>query len=154
MTAKSKSRGHEITYDEDLDIWTWDDDGQPLDNERPCARCARPPTPEGHDACVGSIPGVSSACCGHGVESPAVFLEEQSPDFNWRQIATRALKNVDKIVELYETANPLGFLTAPALICQTRIDVSALSIAISAGHPECELILVEMKKINAKMEGE
>lgn len=33
-----------------------------------CPRCGRMPTPEGHDACLGWIPGVRSACCGHGVE--------------------------------------------------------------------------------------
>jgi hypothetical protein len=28
------------------------------------------PTSEGYDACLGFIPGVESACCGHGVEEP------------------------------------------------------------------------------------
>jgi len=26
------------------------------------------PTPEGHDACLGKLPGVGAACCGHGVD--------------------------------------------------------------------------------------
>lgn len=37
------------------------------------------PTPDGHDACLGELPGVKYACCGHGVEPPTVvkktFLE-------------------------------------------------------------------------------
>lgn len=33
----------------------------------PCAHCGRAPTPEGHDACLGALPGVTAACCGHGV---------------------------------------------------------------------------------------
>jgi hypothetical protein len=28
------------------------------------------PTKEGYDACLDHIDGVSSACCGHGVEEP------------------------------------------------------------------------------------
>ncbi len=34
-----------------------------------CIRCGEPPTSEGHDACLGYIPGIKSACCGHGVEA-------------------------------------------------------------------------------------
>ena len=33
-----------------------------------CALCGKPPTPDGHDACLGHIEGVKHACCGHGVE--------------------------------------------------------------------------------------
>lgn len=44
--------------------------GARLQDSRPCARCGRPPTPEGHDACLGKIDGVVSACCGHGKEEP------------------------------------------------------------------------------------
>lgn len=39
-----------------------------LQDSRPCVRCGRPPTPEGHDACLGELEGVVSACCGHGKE--------------------------------------------------------------------------------------
>lgn len=31
-----------------------------------CNLCLRPPTPEGHDPCLGTLPGVDYACCGHG----------------------------------------------------------------------------------------
>lgn len=31
-----------------------------------CKRCGLPPTAEGHDPCLGALPGVSNACCGHG----------------------------------------------------------------------------------------
>jgi hypothetical protein len=47
--------------------WVWSDTGAPVDeNPRLCPKCGRLPTPEGHDACLGRIPGVESACCGHG----------------------------------------------------------------------------------------
>jgi hypothetical protein len=35
--------------------------------KRPCAVCHRLRTPEGHDPCVASLPGVINACRGHGV---------------------------------------------------------------------------------------
>lgn len=44
-------------------------------HERPCKRCGKMCTEEGHDACLGTIPGVVSACCGHGVEDPYVVTE-------------------------------------------------------------------------------
>lgn len=34
--------------------------------ERPCGICGKERTPEGHDGCVGTLPGVMNACCGHG----------------------------------------------------------------------------------------
>lgn len=33
-----------------------------------CPKCKEPPTPEGYDACIGYVEGVTSACCGHGVK--------------------------------------------------------------------------------------
>ena len=33
---------------------------------RACGHCNRENTPEGHDPCLGTLPGVMNACCGHG----------------------------------------------------------------------------------------
>jgi hypothetical protein len=41
----------------------------------PCAVCGQLPTPEGHDACLGTLPDVSAACCGHGKEEGYVLFE-------------------------------------------------------------------------------
>ncbi len=35
-------------------------------NERPCGKCNEIRTPEGHDPCLGTLPNVMNACCGHG----------------------------------------------------------------------------------------
>lgn len=35
--------------------------------DMPCGFCGKHNTPEGHDACLGTIPGAINACCGHGV---------------------------------------------------------------------------------------
>ncbi len=67
MTATSYVRGHTIVY---TGKWVYADNGKPADDSRACPRCARRPTAQGHDACLGHLPGVRSACCGHGVDEP------------------------------------------------------------------------------------
>ena len=37
---------------------TWED--------KVCGYCDKEPTKEGHDGCLGTLPGVMNACCGHG----------------------------------------------------------------------------------------
>lgn len=44
-----------------------------------CGRCLRQ-VPDGVDACVGEIPGVSHACCGHGVVEDAYVVFGGEPD--------------------------------------------------------------------------
>ena len=68
MPAKTYCRGHEIKYDERTKTWIYCDTLKVIDNKRPCKRCGENPTREGHDACLGNLKDVSSACCGHGVE--------------------------------------------------------------------------------------
>jgi hypothetical protein len=41
---------------------------------RPCPRCKKLPTKEGHDACLGHIPGLKAACCGHGFPGEAYVV--------------------------------------------------------------------------------
>ena len=67
MTARSHQRGWPIIWNGQ---WVYKDTHEPISVERPCHRCGQMPTPEGYDACIGHIPNVSSACCGHGVEAP------------------------------------------------------------------------------------
>jgi len=67
MPPTSHHRGHPTVY---LDQWRYADTGELVEgNERPCVRCGEMPTEEGHDACLGTLDGVKSACCGHGVEA-------------------------------------------------------------------------------------
>jgi len=50
--------------------WLYMDNSFPYDPDRPrpCPRCGKLPDQAGIDACLGGyIPGVVSACCGHGV---------------------------------------------------------------------------------------
>lgn len=72
MTARGYLRGHPIEYDGER--WIYSDTGDPTSweertlqaEERPCGHCGQHRTPEGHDPCLGTLPGVANACCGHG----------------------------------------------------------------------------------------
>lgn len=55
-------------------------DGKPVGKDgkieyRPCPKCGGLPTEEGHDACLRKLPGVKSACCGHGVRAGYIAFE-------------------------------------------------------------------------------
>jgi hypothetical protein len=62
--------------------WRYCSDGVPVSDDpfRPCGHCGRPQTPEGHDGCLGTLPGVMNACCGHGVEADAYVQYKEQDD--------------------------------------------------------------------------
>ena len=64
-------RGHDITQVEG--VWYYTDTMTPTaGNRRACGHCGRGDTAEGHDGCLGTLPGkVMNACCGHGVTQDA-----------------------------------------------------------------------------------
>ena len=75
--TKSFLRGHSIIYQNGE--WLYQDTKSPtVSNPRPCGHCGKPNTIEGHDACLGILPGVMNACCGHGVNDNAYV--QISPD--------------------------------------------------------------------------
>ncbi len=54
---------------------------------RECLRCGRMPTKDGYDACLGQLPGVTSACCGHGVEQGLLAIGQQAiHGCEWRDV--------------------------------------------------------------------
>jgi hypothetical protein len=56
----------EIRYEDEEVYDTFKSTDKP--NFRPCPKCGKLPTKEGHDDCLGNLPGVMFACCGHGVK--------------------------------------------------------------------------------------
>ena len=68
--VKSYSRGHEIYFKNEK--WYYIDNNEEYKDQRPCKKCGHYSTKEGYDYCLGYIEGVTSACCGHGVEKPYV----------------------------------------------------------------------------------
>jgi hypothetical protein len=64
--TKNTHRGHNMIFVND--IWIYEDTKAPVseDKDRPCGNCCRPNLQTGHDACLGTLPGLMNACCGHG----------------------------------------------------------------------------------------
>lgn len=59
--------------------WFYVDNNTPTEgNPRPCGRCNREDTPEGHDGCLGMLPGAMNACCGHGSTQEAYVQFSES----------------------------------------------------------------------------
>lgn len=70
MTETNHWRGWPIYWDGKY--WRYKDTGDCVRAvDRPCGICGKERTPEGHDACLGELPGVSNACCGHGSDREA-----------------------------------------------------------------------------------
>lgn len=40
-----------------------------------CGHCGLSRTPEGHDGCIGTLPGVTNACCGHGGTAEGAYVQ-------------------------------------------------------------------------------
>ena len=70
------NRGHKYVYNFDYEHIKSNLNGKELNiTEMPCVRCGKMPSKEGHDQCLGRLPGVLAACCGHGVEEGYILFE-------------------------------------------------------------------------------
>lgn len=72
LSGLSKFRGHDICRRGGE--WVFEATGKTVADHweaMPCGHCQKHNTPEGHDACVGTLPNVSNACCGHGETTEA-----------------------------------------------------------------------------------
>ena len=69
--ANDSLRGHPMYLDGEE--WRYVDNEEITAGQqpRPCGRCGNHRTREGHDHCLGAIPGVVNACCGHGEDALA-----------------------------------------------------------------------------------
>lgn len=69
-------RGHPIILV--MGVWLYADTLGPVAGApRGCGHCGLSDTPEGHDGCLGALPGaVINACCGHGVPGEAYIQYE------------------------------------------------------------------------------
>lgn len=65
--ATAHHRGHAIVFDYGVKSWRYKDNGAFVSTEeRPCAHCGKEYTDGEIDPCLGRLPGVTNACCGHG----------------------------------------------------------------------------------------
>ncbi|TRZ80523.1 hypothetical protein D4R86_04185 [bacterium] len=65
MTTSHRN-GHKIIWNNTKRNWCYEN-GEVAKKDRPCPKCGRLPTKEGHDHCIANLPGVKNACCGHGI---------------------------------------------------------------------------------------
>lgn len=70
----------------------------PVPPARGCAECGLLPTPEGHDACIANLPGILSACCGHGDRDREYRFTAEDIEENGRRIAARLKLESDSIL--------------------------------------------------------
>jgi hypothetical protein len=70
---RSSLNGAEVVYRNGA--WCWADTLEPVSGSRPCPHCGLWPTKAGEDGCLGHLPGVVQACCGHGVEDGYLTFE-------------------------------------------------------------------------------
>lgn len=70
--------------------------------EKPiCGHCGLKRTPEGYDGCLGTIPGVMNACCGHGDENIAyVQFNHQDYKSNPNKYNLRGVDAINYINDL------------------------------------------------------
>lgn len=69
-------RGHMIVRPGER--WIYADTRLPVeaDKTRACGHCRLDNRDDGHDACLGELPGVVNACCGHGISRDAWAVKE------------------------------------------------------------------------------
>jgi len=73
--VKNNLRGHKIEFLNNQ--WVYFDTKEPTIEtykSRNCGHCNLPQTEEGHDGCLGTLRGVSNACCGHG-EAKEAYIQ-------------------------------------------------------------------------------
>ncbi|MFI2810181.1 hypothetical protein [Microbulbifer sp. JSM ZJ756] len=130
MNTTSNWRGHPITWDYTGERWIYADTSEPtLGNRRPCGHCGKPDTPEGHDGCLGSLPGVMNACCGHGCKGLAYV---QYP--NGRRLAgTRALREIRRLQKSRTGKKPLLPIPAAPRALQPWIAAGLWLALVAAG---------------------
>lgn len=76
LGSESSFRGHAIYHDENHNHWYYSDTGELADKPRPCKKCGKLFSEGEPDACLGKLPGVKQACCGHGIRNDAYIIFE------------------------------------------------------------------------------
>ncbi len=113
MTSVGHLRGHPIYFDGKA--WRYKDTDEPTAETwraRACGVCKKPNTEDDHDPCLGTIPGVMNACCGHGEGASAYIQFDDGLILRGaaavRFIDGRRINAVDPTISipLFEETNP------------------------------------------------
>lgn len=113
----SKYRGHETSCVGDE--WFYMDLVPVIqDLDRPCGFCGKENTEEGHDGCLGTLPGVQNACCGHGEETYAYLHYDDGTIIRGRDALKSMGQNQAELNrrEFLKRAGKFAAYTPPTLI--------------------------------------
>ena len=104
MTQSSTSKGHDIVWS-DSRGWLYQDTGEEVgvssSMDRPCKHCGKAGK-DGLDACLREmLPGVASACCGHGDRAKSFVRFE-----NGTHLSGFTVSHPEQSDELNLTSNP------------------------------------------------
>lgn len=82
------------------DTWIYSNNKQPVssDKNRFCGHCGKSQTKEGHDGCIGTLPNVMNACCGHGTIDEA-FVQYYNGKIIRGQFALNEIRNIGEMNE-------------------------------------------------------
>ena len=127
-------RGHEILLANGE--WVYADTREPTAEKyttRPCGKCGLPFTPEGHDGCLGTLPGVMNACCGHGCTESAYVQF-----WNGERLSGKAAINTmnamkDSFLETIEIMSN-GAYTSPEGLCAECGEVMPVQAISDEGY--------------------
>ncbi len=90
--------------------WRFVDTGEPTHEtwkDRPCGVCGLHDTPEGHDGCLGTIPGMMNACCGHGIADQA-FAQPTAPEAVREDSQAIVMRFIDEATSAIVAGIPLN----------------------------------------------
>lgn len=90
----SYNHGHQVEYDTINSQWVYSDTKEPNTIIRSCKHCGLSPTKKGYDACIGFLPNVINACCGHNVGK--VYAMFKSGEIKY-------FENIDEMKEYFKT---------------------------------------------------
>lgn len=95
MSVTGFAMGHRVEFINGQ--WVYSDTKEVASQkcERACTYCSNFETKEGHDPCLGTLPGVQNACCGHGNTEQA-YIQFENGEIYRGLIAIKIMKNKPK----------------------------------------------------------
>lgn len=76
----NRCRGHQFHFSgifkNGMPEAVFSDNGELLNQPRSCKKCGRNSVEKEYDACLGKIPGVKAACCGHGYDDGYILWND------------------------------------------------------------------------------
>jgi len=68
-----------------------------VNNNRPCGYCGLPNTSQNYDGCLGKLPKIMNACCGHGQEDESYLQYWDGSIISGKQ----AIKEIERLKKIY-----------------------------------------------------